>query len=245
LQYSLRPSIFEPFPLSAVFLVLAMTSSPRDEFVFLRRAIALSLLLHGLLLLQSDMGMASHPPVVHPLEAVLQPRAGVSARTPPAVMPRRPEFRAPALMPSAVESGVPAVTPAVDMAETGTLTLPRQEPSREAVARSSRTENASGVDFAEAKKSYLFSLAAAARRAKTYPPRAVAAGWGGTVEIHVVVAGGKALPPQLQLSSGHAELDSAALALAGTALDRTPLPESLHGSAFEFVLPISFSIDSE
>jgi periplasmic protein TonB len=103
-----------------------------------------------------------------------------------------------------------------------------------------------GLDFGEAKKTYLFAIAAEARRVKKYPARAFAAGWAGTAEIQIMVAaGGNAQPPQLHKSSGYADLDNAALSFVGIALKRTPVPESLRGRAFDFLLPVSFTINQE
>ena len=101
-------------------------------------------------------------------------------------------------------------------------------------------------DFAEGRKSYLFAIAAEARRVKKYPPRAFAAGWTGTAEIRIAVAaGGNVQPPQLLSSSGHTDIDNAALSFVGLALKRTPVPENLRAHAFEFVLPVSFNINDE
>lgn len=101
-------------------------------------------------------------------------------------------------------------------------------------------------DFARAQTSYLFAIAAEAGRVKKYPPRALAAGWTGTAEISVMVAtGGHVLEPQLRKSSGYADIDNAALSFVGIALKRTPVPESLHSRNFDFVLPVSFTINDE
>lgn len=96
------------------------------------------------------------------------------------------------------------------------------------------------------RKAYLFAIAAEARRVKKYPARALTAGWAGTAEIHVsVAAGGNVQPPQLGKSSGYADIDNAALLFVGIALKRTPLPESLRGRNFDFVLPVSFTLRDE
>lgn len=105
-------------------------------------------------------------------------------------------------------------------------------------------ETGSSPDLAEARKTYLFAIAAEARRIKKYPARAFAAGWTGTAEIHVTVhAGGIVQPPQLLKSSGYIDIDNAALSITGTALKRTPVPESLRERNIDFVLPVSFTIN--
>ncbi len=106
-------------------------------------------------------------------------------------------------------------------------------------------QNAGELEFSEGKKSYLFAIAAEARRVRKYPPRAFAAGWQGTAEIQINVAiGGVVQPPRLHRSSGYADIDEAALAFVDIAQQRTVVPESLRNRAFDVVVPVSFTINN-
>jgi TonB family protein len=98
------------------------------------------------------------------------------------------------------------------------------------------------IDIGEEKKSYKLALVAEAGRVKNYPPRAVAAGWAGSLEIRIVVeAGGIVHEPLLQKSSGYADIDDAALNFVGIAVKRTPVPEHLRSRGFDLPLVIDFN----
>ena len=226
-----------------------MISSPHYDYGLLRRAIGFSLLAHALILLQPGFSkVSSQTTTAQSLFALLKPRAeAVLANTPAA--PKVPVRHAsPQVRETSDPDALTAPATPVQPAALGNV-----GPQSTAVTGTSNTTPgtatvASNVeyDFAESKKSYLFAIAAEARRVKKYPPRAFAAGLTGTAEIHIAVAaGGNVQPPHLQKSSGSAEIDNAALAFVGLALKRTPVPESLRSQAFEFMLPVSFRINDE
>lgn len=99
-----------------------------------------------------------------------------------------------------------------------------------------------GVD-ADGLRSYRLALAREARRYKRYPARAVDAGWSGTAELRVSVrAGGVGQEVRLAKSSGHAELDDAALTMLRQALPATPIPATLREHEFALSLPVVFEL---
>ena len=230
-----------------------MASNPHYNHGLLRRAIAISLLLHAVLLLQPGLGAkASHTSAGPALMALLRPRAEPQPRvaTAPAAvshaahapaMVREVSVAAPPVTGSA--AATPHTTEEVAGVPVGSSNVSNH--GNDAATPAAAAGNV-GLDFAEARKSYLFAIAAEARRVKKYPPRALSAGWTGTAEIRVMVAaGGNVQAPQLHKSSSYADIDNAALSFVGIALKRTPVPESLRSRNFDFVLPVSFTINDE
>ncbi len=228
-----------------------------DKLGLLWRAIAISLLLHLLLLLQPGFGGRSPPPAAPSLMAMLRPSvqspsmdkailpiAPHVAHMPRPLTPKLLRENDPIGMPmtpsaalmSPIEAGLTSADIAADIASTA-------DSAKSLDNTAGEMDATAGLDLGEAKKAYLFAIAAEARRVKKYPARAFAAGWEGTAEIQVTVAvGGNTQPPQLRKSSGYADLDNAALSFVGIALKRTPVPESLRGRAFGFLLPVSFTL---
>ncbi|MDO8931646.1 MAG: TonB family protein [Rhodocyclaceae bacterium] len=97
-----------------------------------------------------------------------------------------------------------------------------------------------GLD-ADAVRQYRLALAVQARRFKRYPPQALEAGIGGTVEIRVAVAAdGQAGDVALARSSGQDLLDAAAFDMMQKAAPRASVPELLRGRAFAVSLPVVF-----
>lgn len=121
---------------------------------------------------------------------------------------------------------------------TGSVTPASAIPS-ESIATTPPQAEPGAMDVNEAGKSYLFALAREMRRAKRAPD--AAGSHAGTSEIRVAIAsGGSVAPPELLKSSGYPDLDQAALAMVGAALQRASVPAGLFGEAFELILPISF-----
>jgi protein TonB len=90
------------------------------------------------------------------------------------------------------------------------------------------------------------ALAVAARRFRRYPPQAQAEEVGGTVEVRISVAeGGRAREVALARSSGHGELDEAAMEMMRKAAPRTVVPELLRQHAFVISLPVVFDPASD
>lgn len=229
-----------------------MALNPHYNYGLLLRALAASLLLHVVLILQprTDEGMShSSPPKL--LTAILHSHAvSAFATTVPAPVLHVPHEILPArarqMTPAAEQAAAPREQqPATEA--TGVATASRNTGStNDAATLAAHANDEDDLNFAEGKKAYLFAIAAEARRVKKYPPRAVAAGWAGTAEIRIVVsAGGVVQPPQLYKSSDLPDLDNAALAFVGIALKRTPVPEKLRGQAFDLVVPVIFNFKDE
>ncbi len=209
----------------------------------LRRAVGISLLLHFLLLWPT----AAQRPDEEPLPALM-----ATLRQPPSA-PQDPVRHAPAPAPQRVpepaqQPATPRPAPAVPLvapvAATATsAALPRGEPAApaampEAAPRAAAPAPRDGS--AEGLRQYRLALAFEARRHKRYPPRALDAGIGGTVEVRVEVAEGRAAEVTLARPSGDASLDAAALEMMRKAAPRAAVPESLQRRSFAVVLPIVF-----
>ncbi len=231
-----------------------MASNPHYDYGLLRRAIAISLLLHAVLLLQSGVGnLSSHSAAAPSLMALLRSRAESPSPAATVPVPASHTEHAPSVArqvsAAAASATVPAAASPQIAAEAAAVQpgspIASNNGNRPAVGVAAATEDPA-LDYSEARKSYLFAIAAEARRVKKYPSRALVAGWTGTAEISVKVAtGGNVQAPQLRKSSGYADIDNAALSFVGIALKRTPVPESLRGRNFDLVLPVSFSINDE
>jgi protein TonB len=225
------------------------------------RAIAISLLLHAVLLLQPGFDtVASSPASSQSLIALLQVRAEPQLKQPPVFPPtghlHSEHTRHDTHKPTAPElvREVSSAAPAASMPQSAPeavnssaiVASSANSPTHNAVDASTTTAATSvgaGLDFAEGKKAYMFALAAEARRVKKYPALALAAGRTGEVVIHIeAAAGGAVQAPQLRQSSGFDDIDNAALSFVGIALKQTPLPDNLRGRAFAFDLPVSFTL---
>lgn len=225
------------------------------------RALAISLALHVLLLLQAAPEMPGMWPAHGPahggnsLEASL--RGGMkrpsAAPTLPTNSPATSTVPPMGPVPVAVQ---PQSRPAPDLSsgiagrvEIGTAASRRstgQElpvPQNFAGATSPSTED--GLD-AQGLRQYRLSLAVASRRFKHYPRQALEQGWSGTAEVSVALAA-DGIPQAVQLlsSSGHDVLDAVALEMIGNAARNTALPSSLRGRPFSVPLPVEFRRDTD
>lgn len=229
-----------------------MASNPHCNHGLLWRAIAISLLLHAVLLLQPGLGhKASHTTAGPALMALLRPRAESSSREATAPAPGSHAAYAPALAREVSAAAAPVTVPTVATPQTamedvavaaGTLATPSNAND---TAKTATAPGNGGLDFAEMQKTYVFAISAELGRvsANRYPPRAYDQGWTGSVEIGVLVAtGGNLQPPRLLKPSGYADIDNAALKFVDLALKRTPVPESLRDRTFEIRLPLSFNL---
>ena len=225
-----------------------MPQKPHHDHGLLWRALAVSLALHVFFLLQTIT-----PSSVLPAGSRLLLTAQLTSELPSPGVDAAPSPLFPQTAPARKAAEEPVVAPAKASsvpAATASSTLPA-----ELMAKPGETEGATSqppafaatnadADFAENRKSYLFAIAAEARRSRKYPPRALAAGWTGTAEIGISIsAGGLVQPTTLKISSGHADIDNTALALVRNALGKTPVPEGLRNRSFELSLPIVFNID--
>ena len=95
-------------------------------------------------------------------------------------------------------------------------------------------------------RAYHLALGRAARPFKTYPPGLREAGVRGRVVIRLIVGhDGRPLALRLIGSSGHAELDEAALTMMQLAASHSRVPDSLLGQAFNIDLAVDFSPDDQ
>lgn len=138
---------------------------------------------------------------------------------------------------AATEASQPAPLPAATGGEPVVSVAPT--PS---VAMPSPAESA--VPDAAGLRQYRLALATEARRYRRYPEAARRAGLAGTVEVRINVTG-SGLSPQAELtrSSGHAQLDMAAVEMLRLAAERTALPEALRHRQFVVLLPVVFEVE--
>ncbi|HQR05095.1 MAG: hypothetical protein JSR19_04350 [Proteobacteria bacterium] len=109
-------------------------------------------------------------------------------------------------------------------------------------SRSKGAEPGEEVD-GEGLRRYRLALAIQARGGRFSDHEAVMADRSGTAIIGIGVGvGGAVSPPWLEQSSGHRELDAAALALIEGAVARTPVPVVLQGKRFVLTLPVVFGL---
>lgn len=225
------------------------------------RALAISLVLHALLLMQTPYAdsilRSARPPTPAgssldaTLRGIMAPHLGVtSLPAQPAAsdkaMPPRQETTAskPAIHFSpatAAEIAAPADLSGVS----GRIPAVAETPSPAASATADPSSSEAGLD-AGGLRQYRLGLAAESRRFKRYPPQALAQGWRGTAEVRVAVAvSGVPQFAQLMTSSGQEILDAAALDMINHAAPQTVVPFSLRGRAFSVLLPISFDPGSD
>jgi len=230
----------------------------------LTRALAVSLVLHAILLWQAPLPAASQY-ITQPLTAFLrQPDQTLENRKAHTTLSSTP------LSPSVVHSHSEVRTIPRPRLDTSTQSLSTisspQHPSitqlASVLAQDKQENNAVNmmgsptsmtqrdipragdrVD-ADGLRQYRLSLASMARRFKRYPPQAEERGWVGTAEIHIAVGvSGITQPPQLARSSGHPALDEAAVDMLDQAAQRTSVPRSLLGQAFVVSIPVEFKPD--
>ena len=226
------------------------------------RALAASLVLHAILLLQTMPGVSrvwsqpGPPPPGNSLDATLR-RAIGSAAVPP-VSSSSPPVKAP---PAQQRQHLPAALPTMRDA-TSDLASASASPSGTGVAAthlsagqetitpagSAALAAPSGDEGLDANglRQYRLGLAVEARRFKRYPQEALEQGWSGTAHLSVAVAGsGVVQSVRLVNSSGHEVLDAVALDILGKAASHAVVPPSLRGRSFSVPLPVEFRRDPE
>jgi protein TonB len=213
------------------------------------RALAWSLGAHALVLLALaptlPVGEAGMPPAQR-LLAQLR-----SAPVPSLAVPPVPTFSAP--LKSTKSATAPTLTAQTKSAVTG-APIPTSpsvvaggEPVATVVAAPSVALPApaelSAPDAAGLRQ-YRLALASEARRYRRYPEAARRAGLAGTAEVRVsIAASGVAAQTELTRSSGHAQLDTAAVEMLRLAAERTALPEALRHRQFAVLLPVVFEVE--
>lgn len=101
-------------------------------------------------------------------------------------------------------------------------------------------EPALPAGYLDAVRGYRIALASQARRFRVYPPVAREMGIGGRSEIEVVVAASSLPQLRLRESSGHEELDRAALEMLRRSVEYVELPVLLKGRTLSISLPVEF-----
>ncbi len=224
-------------------------------------ALVISLAAHAVLLVQDDF-QTPNLRLVQPLLATLR-GTGVGAVAEPTAMAQ--EVKVPSQPPHVVYAGpivhkpvvnvlpdigrllpqqqVPAAISATPPLAPGTssiTTTNEAQPGVTASAPSTEGLNAEGL------RAYSIALAKELRRFKSYPPRAQEAGWGGTVEVRLLInTAGIVEAVQLAKTSGYRVLDEKALDMMRNAAPRAVIPEVLRGHTFPMTLPIVFTLDDE
>lgn len=186
--------------------------------VSLTRAPVLPAVAHG-------VAVARVPAVPRPIS-----RASVLA-TADAALTRSPgwaiESLAPDGLPPASTSPALAATPVAASAAAGKL-----EASREEVVLPD--------GYLDAVRGYRIALALQAKRFRVYPPAAREMGIGGRSEIEIIVPA--AAPPEFRVrqSSGHEQLDRAALEMLQRSVEQVEFPIQLMGRRLAISLPVEF-----
>jgi protein TonB len=238
-----------------------MPQNPHQNQGLLWRALIISLVLHVVLMLQTVTLPSVFPDASKKLLSArltlltMLPVTSASNGVAPARLsqphvpsPQRalPVVTGKATKATADDASIRDAATAASQTATATTSLPVAVPEgKTATANPAPSAQAQTVDtdFAESKKTFLFAIAAEARRVRKYPPRALAAGWGGTAYIRIIVtAGGNVQSPALDKSSGHDDIDNAALIMVRAALAKSPVPEDLRSRNFELILPVVFNL---
>ncbi|TRZ65118.1 MAG: energy transducer TonB [Rhodocyclaceae bacterium] len=221
------------------------------------RALAISLALHALLLLQTVPGASSlwsqrgPTPTGNSLDATLRgtivpPMVAQTLLTnspvPSAPAVQRKQLPAAVAHPNDSSPGLPSGSARPSEIGAAANALPT---GRDAVASGSSVAMATpsgeeGVD-ANGLRLYRLSLAVESRRFKRYPQEALEQRWSGTAQVRVAIAA-SGVPQSVQLlnSSGHEVLDAVALEMVGKAALKAVVPASLRGRPFSVPLPVEF-----
>jgi len=227
------------------------------------RALAISLALHGVLLLQEvprapgesiPRGLAAAGGSV---DATLRGTGKALATQPAAPIhsaadrgPARPAKSSPAAFTHAENSAPDLISANSGTRETGAAPNPRAIvrgiSARNGPLASITPPDDEGVDDSNGLRQYRLGLAVESRRFKRYPPEALEHRWSGTAHVRVALADGGVLRSvQLVKSSGHEVLDTAALEMARQAAPTAAVPASLRGRGFSVTLPVEFRHDPE
>jgi protein TonB len=221
----------------------------------LGRALLVSLLLHGALLVMLPMLREAQPSkfVPPPLTARLarpkpppEPPKVAPAPAQRAPLPRtaaRPPRPAPA--PAAPPAPILAVAPAKPAAEAAAVAPaapPRAAPAPAAARVEPAPAAAAGPD-PESVARFRLALMDLARRYKRYPRIAQDNNWEGRVELRITYAESGALRSMtVKKSAGRAVLDDEAQAMIRSAQAQATLPPALLGRAFTLEIPVEFSL---
>lgn len=230
----------------------------------LHRALALSLVIHFLVLLgvrsvfppflpepNNGVGALSASLAARPIEKRMpQSNQAAVAMPPPTKLPESvgsrvspqtqntvPDF--PSFSRSTVASDRPAETVTVQpILATQNKNAVLGRPDDLSEVKNAEVKNAEGLG------EYRLGLAREARRFKRYPTVARENAWTGVVVLMIQGAASSAVPMvSIDQSSGHAVLDAQALEMLEKATRLAPLPVSLMGKRFAISLPIHYRLD--
>lgn len=101
-------------------------------------------------------------------------------------------------------------------------------------------ESALPNGYLDAVRGYRIALASHAKRFRLYPPAAREKGIGGRSEIEIVVPVSNLPQLRLRESSGHVELDRAALEMLRRSVESVEFPVQLKGRPLAISLPVEF-----
>lgn len=179
----------------------------------------------------ANLAARLHGPPAIVLPAAGEPALGQTLAGPPDA-PRVSTSPTPRLRPQRAPAAV----------DTPPAAAPLQTPPASTIAAPAAT---TAID-AGSLRAYHLALGRAARPFKTYPPGLREAGVRGRVVIRLSVGhDGRPLALRLIGSSGHAELDEAALTMMQLAASHSRVPDSLLGQAFNIDLAVDFSPDDQ
>lgn len=193
-----------------------------------------------LLALKVSVTKGSVPPVVFRPLAPIRPQAPAqpAARTPVlataavASSSYTNEIIAPIpsgnLAPMPAEGAVPGTPDSID--------LPAAAPGVAAAGGEALLPDG----YLDAVRGYRIAVATHAKRFRLYPPAAREMGIGGRSEIEIVVAVANSPELRVRQSSGHQELDRAALEMLRRSVDLVELPTLLKGRRLAITLPVEF-----
>ena len=210
----------------------------------LRQALLGSLVIHGVVL-TLGIGIAylaghdarSPAPAAH-LAARLQ-RAVISQ--PPVVAPAAAPPLAPPL-PSPASRPTKSSKPSVADRPPRPIAAPHAGPAGGGVTENDAEPRIDPGSLL----AYRLTLGRAARLFHSYPPGLLASGIRGRVTLRLAVGrDGQAPSLRISRSSGHPELDQAALTMMTLAARHSRLPDNLLGQAFSLDLAVDFSPDDQ
>ena len=235
-QRSIRARLWRGFPAQAVILSLGL------------HAAVLAALAPVFVVSSGQTAMPVAPRLqgrLHPAVAVAVPavdRAVMPQARPLPVRSGAVQQRSATAMPEASALPAPTFAMAAEPAGNAAGEALRSAPVPSLVVGAGQD---GGVDAAGLRQ-FRLALAGEARRFRRYPDVARRAGWQGTAEVRIAVAGeGAPLRAELSRSSGHAVLDEAALDMLRQAAPRIELPHALRGRRFAVLMPVLFEVEDE
>lgn len=231
----------------------------------LKKSLALSALLHLIVIIAIVFRMNQTPPVlktkpvVVTMVAIPQPPQVPQKVTPPKapppkeVMPQKVPTPAPKVVPVMAKSAlvksptlpVPVETPVARPIEP-TPPAPVEKPVSKPVETPAAPapQKPSQVDTSSIKNQYLGYLIENIRSHKTYPNKAKRLGQSGTVEIaFTVMADGTITNVRVKQSSNFELLDKAAADIFTLLAKVRPIPKELGKESWDFSLPINYQLN--